>query len=186
MAKYQITARFSLDTQLEPEFHPASVWDIGAVEEFSDESAFRMQEISCRGGEIKFQVEADSEESAEDEAREVVFDGQEVEDTNGFTWEVNEVEFDIDEIEPSMDIDEAISVLSDFAAASRHDSDESLKRAAFAASIVMDDRLNLVQRTDSLMARLDEANERITGLSRRLQEVEDLLAGRTNVPPVTE
>lgn len=171
MPKYQITASFSLETELYPELRRS--FDSGNTEAFEDESSWSSESVECRGGDIRFVVDAEDEDNAERMAEDVIYDGMEAEDDNGITWAVVNVNIEIEAVEPS--IEEALALLAEFA-------EDAASQYAVAATVVLRDYARLSRVALSLEARLQEADERITGLSRRLQEVEDQLAGRTTVP----
>src|SRR5262245_43678203 len=69
--KYHIEASFELETQIEPDYVR---FEEGDSEDFENDSSFSMQDVSCDGGRITFTVEADSEEDAESQASEIIFD----------------------------------------------------------------------------------------------------------------
>lgn len=133
--KYQIVCEFSLETRIEPEgvrFHG------GDAGEFEDNSNFSDAEVEVYGGEIAFVVEAESEEEAERQAADEIFDGMEAEDDNGFTWVVSGLQVRVEEIVPPMDMARAKELILAFLARVENLDDET--KAAF--TFVVDELLN--------------------------------------------
>lgn len=177
--KYRCTVEFSLETRIEPEGVERHL-DTGNVdyEDFEDGSYFSTQDVECDGGSIAFTVEADDEDEARGKAEEVLFEGQEFEDDNGFTWVVASVNYEVDAQEWEPTIGEAIEVLKAFVNEHIYDgTEEGQGRVAKAAQVVLDDHTRLSERVTSLEARLDECTHRIDGL---VKEVADL---RTTTTP---
>jgi len=113
MPRYNVTAEFSLTTEIEPEVGRYS-FDQGATEEYEDSSYWQSAELSVDGGSLSFVVVADDEENAERMASDVISDGQEIEDGNGLTWLTENVSVEIEEIEIPMDLDRAKSLIVSF------------------------------------------------------------------------
>jgi hypothetical protein len=113
MSKYQITIEFSLSTTIDADGISFTAPD--EAEDFSDNSYFSTQDIECDGGEISFVIEAEDEDAAEYSANEVVYDGMEVEDYNGFTWLVNNVNLQIEKVEEPMTFERAVEILTSLA-----------------------------------------------------------------------
>jgi len=170
--KYRCTVEFSLETRIEPEGVERHL-DTGNVdyEDFEDGSYFSTQDVECDGGSIAFTVEADDEDEARGKAEEVLFEGQEFEDDNGFTWVTSGVNYDIEATEWDPTVAEAIEVLKDFI---NEHLDEGTTdgegRVAKAAQVVLDDHSRLAQRVDVLEGRVTDLDARITELSARLAQ----------------
>lgn len=182
MPRYQVTAEFSLGTEIEPQLR-GMPFDHGEVEEYGDNSYFGSSSVTSDGGNIEFVVDAEDEENAERMAGDAIYEGMEVEDDAGFTWVVENLSIEVEAKEWEPTVEEALEVLDGFAQEylDRGDGDH-LGRIAKAATVVLTDYGRLSGRVVSLETRLQECDERITGLSRRLQEVEDQAAGRSTAP----
>jgi len=170
--KYRIGVEFSLETQIEPEgverqFDNDNV----SYDEFEDGSYFATQSVECDGGQVSFTVEAEDEDEARSKAEEVIFDGQEFEDNNGFTWVVAGVNYDVEAQEWEPTVDEAIEVLKDFVNEHAHEgTGEGQGRVAKAAAVVLDDHSRLSARVSHLEGRVSDLDQRITELSARLAQ----------------
>jgi len=112
MSKFQVTIQFSLATTIECE--GIRIYEPSGAEDFEDNSYFSNsgQDVECDGGEVTYVIEADDEDAAEDSASEVVYDGQEVEDDNGLTWQVTSVNIDVEKIEEPMTFERAVEILT--------------------------------------------------------------------------
>lgn len=108
--RYDVSAEFNLYSEIEVDLGYHSFNEEG-TEEFTDESYFSTQSVEADGGRLQFVVEADSEESAEEIAAQVISDGNEVEDSNGLTWMVSNVSFDIEKVIVPMDLDRATALV---------------------------------------------------------------------------
>lgn len=100
--KYEISISFTVGTSIEFD----GTFDHSApdgCEEFHDNSYWRSEDVECDGGDITLVVFADDEDDAERIAREVVEDGDEVEDNNGFTWVVSGTSYEITEVEDEIE-----------------------------------------------------------------------------------
>lgn len=173
-SKYRVGVEFSLETQIEPEGVERQL-DNGNVDydDFEENSYFSTQSVECDGGNVAFTVEADDEDDARSKGEEVIFDGQEFEDNNGFTWVVASVNYDVEQLEWEPTIEEAIEVLMDFV--NEHLSEgteEGQGRVAKAAQVVLDDHARLGNRVQTLETRVSGLDEQIRQLSARLQQVE--------------
>ena len=172
VAKFNATVSFDLSTEIEPEgVRFDSVEDIDGIGEFEDSSYFGAQSVTADGGSLSFEITAEDEDEARSSIEEKIFDGQEVEDHNGFTWIVEGFNVDLEEVEEEFTVEEAVAILDDFVATTDRDSDEY--RIAKAAEVVLTDHRNLSGRVDALTARVRDQEERITALSARLQQVVD-------------
>lgn len=125
--KYQIRVSFDLATTIEPDFY-SSAFDPGDVEEFSDESSFYGQDVECSGGDLRFVVEAESAEEAEERAAEVIEDGSSFDDGSGFAWEAQNVSYDVELVEVPMDLPRAKTLVGEYIAA-MEGMDEELQEA---------------------------------------------------------
>jgi hypothetical protein len=127
MPRYNINADFALTTEIEcdPGYHAFST---EGTEEFSDESYFSTQSIEADGGNLRFVIVADSEEQATEKACEVISDGMEVEDSNGLTWLVEQVNIDVEAIEEPMTALRAKALIEEYLS-SMEGMDEDLKEA---------------------------------------------------------
>lgn len=110
MPKFNITAEFNLTTEIEPELGYGS-FDSGDAEDFTDNSYFRSGEVTADGGSVTFVIEADDEEDAERKAEEVISTGSEVEDSNSLTWLIEDVRFEVEEIEEEMTKSRAVALI---------------------------------------------------------------------------
>jgi hypothetical protein len=163
--KAEVKVEFSLGTTIEPEvndFH----WDNGQIAEFRGESYFRSEEITSTGGEITFIVEdefEDEDDVVEWVKSQVIDDGNEIEDQNGITWVVEDIDITVELQElPLPSLDEALSTLGSFA--EEHRNDEEHGEIARAALVVLDAFGSLTVRVTSLETRLEEQSQRIEGL----------------------
>jgi hypothetical protein len=109
MPRFNITAQFDLSTEIEPELYGS--FDSSA-DEFSDESYWGTQNVTADGGDLRFVVEADSEEDAQLVAAQTIFDGQEVEDRNGLTWLVENLNVEVEEVIPPLTTESAKLIVS--------------------------------------------------------------------------
>ena len=125
--KYQIEARFSLTTEIECEVSRYG-WNDTSVSDFNDNSYFRSSSVEADGGELTFVVEAEDEGGAEEAANEVIYEGQEVEDSNGLTWLVERLDITVELVEVPMDLTRAKELIAAFIA-SFEGMDEDLKEA---------------------------------------------------------
>jgi hypothetical protein len=172
--KYRCTVNFELETQIEPEGVERQ-FDTGNVsyDDYEDNSYFSTQSVECDGGSVSFTVEVDDEDAARERAEEVIFDGQEFEDSNDFTWVVTSVNYDVEAIEWEPTVEEAIEVLMDFVNSHIGDgTEEGQGRVAKAAQVVLDDHARLGQRVESLETRVADLDSRISQLSQRLSDAE--------------
>lgn len=108
MHKFRIEATFSLETSIEPD---GVRFDEGDTEDFEDNSYFGVENVETSGGELSFTVEAEDEHDAEAKAHEVVDEGDEVEDQNGFTWLVSSLSLSVEQIEEEMTLAKALVIL---------------------------------------------------------------------------
>jgi predicted RNase H-like nuclease (RuvC/YqgF family) len=176
--KYHISAEFSLVTEIEPE----GIRFDGDAEDFQDGSYFSGQSVTSDGGQVTFTVEAEDEDRAREKSEADIFDGMEVEDHNGFTWVVENLNVEVEKAEWEPTVEEAVAVLEDFVSNYATSENELHSRVAIAAGRVLTEYDSMRNRVTSLEARITESDERITALSARLQELDDQLQGRTTVP----
>ena len=112
MPKYDITVTFDLETSLDPDFY-GHRWDEGVtLEGIEDGSYFSTQHVTVDGGSLSFQVEATDEGDAESKAFEVIQEGSEVEDTNGWTWVAANVSVEVEPVEEPMDLVKATELVT--------------------------------------------------------------------------
>jgi len=157
MPRFQITAEFDLGTSVEPDIYN---WDSGNTEEFEDSSYFRSEEFTVSGGSLSFVIEADDEEAAEELVRsEVIYDNQEVEDRNGLTWVVENLNIELEKVVVPMTLDRAREILTGLVSSG---DDEEVREAV---EFVFDSFA-------SMEARLSEATQRIAGLVTRVEQAE--------------
>lgn len=118
MSKFNITAEFSLMTEIEPEISSYAFSTISperlGVEDFEDSSYFAPEQISISGGELTFVIEAENETDAERKVEETIYSGMEVEDNNNLTWVVDDLNFEIEPQEEPMDVTRATELISKF------------------------------------------------------------------------
>lgn len=98
LGRYKVTAEFSLETRIEPDGVRFDGFGSDA-EQFSDDSYFSDTEVEVYGGGVSFEVEAEDEDAAAEKSADVIYDGQEVEDDNGFTWMVTNLNVEVEELE---------------------------------------------------------------------------------------
>lgn len=96
--KYSVTAEFDLGTNISPELNHAFSPE---VEDFQDGSYFDSGEVSVSGGQLNFTLTAADEDAAHEAAETVVYDGMEVEDSNGIVWAVENLRFEFEAQEMS-------------------------------------------------------------------------------------
>ena len=114
MPKFNVSVSFSLRTLVEPDGIRFDRDTPEGVEDISDESYFRNSEVDADGGNVTFTVECEDEEAAETISEEIVYDGMEVEDDNGFTWQVDDRSVEVEKVEIPMDLDRATSLIRSF------------------------------------------------------------------------
>jgi len=138
--KASVTVEFSLGTDIEPEVNDYH-WDNGQVTDFHGESYFSSEGVTVSGGGFTFTVEQDDfvdEDDIKEWVRsEVINDDNEVEDSNGITWVVEDLDISV-EIEelPLPTYEEALVTLGEFAESKRND--EEWGEVARAAVVVLD------------------------------------------------
>jgi len=114
MPRFNVSISFNLRTEIEPEGVYFDDPGTGGIEDFEEDSSWYTTEVTSDGGNLRFVVTADSEEQAYEKAAEALSDGQEVEDRNGFTWVVSDLDTEVEEIEIPMDLDRAKLLVTDF------------------------------------------------------------------------
>jgi len=174
--KYRVSATFDLSTQMEPEGVErrieSDVENLDGVTNFEGGSYFSSQEVTCDGGEVSFEIEADGEDDAESKLREAIDDGHEFEDDNGFTWVVEGLSVSTEAIEWEPTVEEAVEVLQEWIDIHLSDGDgDERGRVAKAAKVGLDDHTRLGQRVTSLESRVQDLDMKIAALSQRLQDV---------------
>jgi hypothetical protein len=174
-SKYRVSASFDLVTEIEPEGLgqqiDREVSDIYGAEDIEASSYFGAQSVTCDGGQFALTIEADDEHEAEMKVRNVLDDGHEFEDYNGFTWVVESVSFETEQIEWEPTVEEAVEVLMDFV---NSHTDESTKegRVAKAAAVVLGDHAYLGRRVSTMETNIAGLTEQVRLLSARLAQVE--------------
>ena len=109
--KYQIEASYTISASIEPDGY------IGGVEndvlDYEDNSSFSYETVAFDGGEIRFLVEADSENEARDQAQHVIDGAHFV--SNDIEWELDSIEISgIECIEEPMDMERALTIIRAF------------------------------------------------------------------------
>ena len=94
MPKFTVTATFDLETSIGFDGYLSNHFDAD-----SDESYWGSEEITSSGGCLKFEIEAEDEDAAEDEVRSRIDEGNEVEDDHGVTWLVANLDFEVEKHE---------------------------------------------------------------------------------------
>lgn len=163
MPKFNVTAEFSLSTTVEPEFYRGSLVteDAEGVEDIEDRSYFQSSEVESTGGEVTFIVTAEDEHEAESLARGVIDDGHEVEDSNGFTWLVDSLYFQIEAIEEPMTLERAQEILGNVA-------ENAGEEVAEAVEFVFGHLASLTARVDALVQSVEAERATVTRLSESL------------------
>ena len=174
MAKFNATVEFSLTTEMEPEgIYFSDLRDIEGVGEFEDQSYFGIQRVECDGGSLSFEITAEDEDFAREAISERISDGQEYEDHNGFTWLVEDINVDLEEVEWTPTVAEAIDILSDFVENNIHSAaEDNDQRIAKCVRVVLDDHAQLGRRVQSLESNVAALEESVRRLSERLQQIE--------------
>lgn len=168
MAKFNATVEFSLTTTIEPEgVRFRDVEDIEGVGEFEEQSYFGEQNVTSDGGSLSFEITADDEYAARGLIEEQIFEGQEVTDDNDFTWLVESLNVDLEEIEETLTVEEALAILADFIADQRGG---QFNEVAKAADVVLQDHAQLGRRVSDLETRVAGLDEQIRLLSARLAQ----------------
>lgn len=114
MPKYQITASFNLGTEIEPEGVNFDRYAYDQFEDFSDDSSFYRESVTSDGGSLSFTVEAEDEDRAREKVDEVISDQMEVEDSNSFTWMVEDLDIEVEQIEEEMTKERAVEIIQAF------------------------------------------------------------------------
>jgi len=147
--KYRVSASFDLTTEIEPDGIEgrieSAVQDIEGAENFESGSYFSGQTVTCDGGQVSIEIEADDEDTAVSMLREAIEDGMEYEDYNGFTWLVESCDYEIEALEEEPPtVEEAIEILARFAETHLSEADEDHeRRLAQAIRVVLDDHARL-------------------------------------------
>lgn len=164
--KASVTVTFNLGTSIEPEVNDYH-WDSGQVTDFHGDSYFSSESLTVSGGGFSFTCEEDDFEDEDDVKEwvrsEVINDDNEVEDSNGITWVVEDLDIEVEiEETPLPTLEEALVTLGEFAESKRND--EEWGEVARAAIVVLDTLGTVEARVSSLEARLEEQSQRIEGL----------------------
>jgi len=167
MPRFNVQIEFDLETSISPEGVRFDEPD--GVEDYEDSSYFQDNPVECYGGSIAFTVEAEDEDEAEETARQAVYDGMEVEDDSGITWQAVNVRTEIEKVVIPMTLDRAREILTGLVSSG---DDEEVREAV---EFVFDSFA-------SMEARLSEATSRIAGLVARVEQAE----AATAVTEVTE
>ena len=96
------------------------------------------------------------------------------EDHNGFTWLVEDVNVDLEEIELAPTLGEAIEILTQFIAdhVGNVDSGEEITRAAIAAHVVLQDHGKLERRVQALETEVSGLGESVRRLTAMVEELQ--------------
>jgi len=154
--KASVTVEFSLGTSIEAEVNDYH-FDNGQITDFQGESYWSSEEITVSGGGFTFTCEDDSFTDEDDITEwvkaQVIDDGNEVEDANGITWIVEELDISV-EIEelPLPTYEEALVTLGEFAESKRND--EEWGEVARAAVVVLDTLGTVEARVSNLEAQV--------------------------------
>jgi len=111
MPTFEGSVTFEIETQIEPDgirfdrYAPEGV-------EVEDESYFSSQDIRIDGGSIGLKIEAETLEAAERLAQEIISEGAEYEDDNGFTWVASSVYVELEKVEEPMTLVRAQEILT--------------------------------------------------------------------------
>ena len=113
MPKFKVTAEFDLSTEIEPELY-ANHFDPSDddVKGFEDNSYWRSVTVEAEGGSLSFEIEAEDEYAAESKAGEFLTDGGEVEDNNSLTWLIQNLRFEVEEVEEEMTLGSAKVIIA--------------------------------------------------------------------------
>lgn len=138
--KFSAEVSFDLGTTVEPEINDYN-WDNSQVKEFNGNSYWSGGEITASGGSFSFEFEADGvtdEDEAADWVREeIIREDSEIEDNNGITWVVENLDITVEAMETELpSLDEALVTLGGFA--EQHREDEEWGEVARAAIVVID------------------------------------------------
>jgi len=173
--KFNVEASFSLTTQIEPDYIR---FDESDSEDFENDSSFSMQDVECDGGRVTFVIEADDEYDAESKANEVITDGGEVEDGNGWTWLIEGLSFEIEEQEIEMDLARAREILSNLVvqAAGEEDGHEVERAVEF----VFDYIAGQAARIERCVTQIDSHDRQRTEMILRISELEKRLLPEDN------
>jgi hypothetical protein len=154
--KASVTVTFNLGTSIEPEVNDYH-WDSGSVTDFKGDSYFSSESLTVSGGGFSFTCEDDSFEDEDDIKEwvrsEVINDDNEVEDSNGITWVVEDLDIEVEiEETPLPSLDEALVTLGEFAEEKREDSEWG--EIARAAIVVIDAFTDITTRLSNLEAQM--------------------------------
>ena len=112
MPKFHATVEFDLYTDVEPDLYGGAFDSAEDIEDFTDNSYFSGGSVEASGGSVEFTLDAEDEMDAERKAEGVVYDGMEVEDSNGLTWGVSNASVSVEAVE--MDLDTALRTVRDW------------------------------------------------------------------------
>lgn len=112
--KYRISASYVLSTEVEPEGRLGGVEDAEGVQDYEDQSSFNREDVIAHGGEVVFEVEADSEDDAQNMAQDAM-DSAHYSGDGYFEWEIENWEImSVEEIVPPMDLNRAIGLIQGY------------------------------------------------------------------------
>lgn len=112
MPRFNCTIEFTLRSSIEPDGVHFDAYGINGVEDISDDSSWYEADVTSDGGRVTCVIVADSEEEANERAAEIVNEGSEVEDRNGLTWLIEDINVDLEEIEEPWTRERAKTVIS--------------------------------------------------------------------------
>lgn len=110
MPKFNITATFSLTSEVEPDLY-LNAFDPSDAEDYKDLSYWSTAPVTSDGGSLSFTVEAEDEEDAERKAEEIIDTGTEITDRNNLTWLVDDVNVEVEEVEEEMTKSRAVALI---------------------------------------------------------------------------
>ena len=166
MPKFKVEIEFDLETQIEPD--GIRFDEPEGVEDYEDSSYFQSAAVEVYGGAVGFDVEAEDEDAAERVAHDVVYDGMEVEDDVGLTWQAVNVKFTVERVIVPMTQEFAVALVQKFIAEMEGMDDELREAFGFLLSTVVNqaqmisDHRAEITRLDSVVARQAGEIDRLT------------------------
>jgi hypothetical protein len=150
--KFAVEVSFDLSTQIEPEINDYN-WDSSEVTDFEGNSYFSGGDLTVSGGGFTFVVSDDGFEDEEDAKswveQNIIDEGNEVQDNNGITWIVENLDISVEAQETELpSLEEALATLGEFAESRRED--EEWGEIARSAVVVIDAFGSLTARVSSL------------------------------------
>jgi len=164
--KFKVEIEFDLETQIEPD--GIRFDEPEGVEDYEDSSYFQSAAVEVYGGAVGFDVEAEDEDAAERVAHDVVYDGMEVEDDVGLTWQAVNVKFTVERVIVPMTQEFAVALVQKFIAEMEGMDDELREAFGFLLSTVVNqaqmisDHRAEITRLDSVVARQAGEIDRLT------------------------